>query len=301
MAQSSRYIAMLSITLASLLACNNVDTSVLAINIAAPSNVTDCLFEADGDVFRTSTTLNTQPSPVGNPQLNLTMRARLFNGLTAEEVTVDPISGEVLDAPTRISALRFDFRWECDSNGFTINQGPFFLPAFSFREPFCLDNRDEVGDFNGFDQVAASGDAIAPQTTGLVAFQPVPSTLGLAFDEFFDLATLANACCVQVGGDCNNVNAGSGTGSCATLQARFDQISNGQLNAGVPADVLRWQPFAIYDGTADPAVSFATYPLRMRGRFDLISSAGADITSTDLIHNVEICKGCGTPTSACTF
>ena len=298
---SSRSIGALTTTLLLATACNNVSTSVLAVHIAAPEDPAICGFEGDGEIFRSSTTLNTNPGVV-NPQLNLVLRARLFNAMSADPVDIELNPEEFFVLPNRVSPIRFDFRWECDSNGFTVNQGPLFLPQFSLTQPFCLNNRDDTGDFIGFDAVSASGDAIQPQAISLAAFEPVPPQLGQAFDELFQLASLANACCAEVGG-CNNVvNANlAGNGACRSLQDLFNGLSNGRLNANVPADVQRWQPFSIYEGQAAPAAAFATYPLRLRGRFELITGAGEMITSNELIHNINVCRGCGAPTSACTF
>lgn len=296
-----------SIAAMGLIGCNNVPTSVVIEGIAAPSGGTGCLFDPTGDDFRLETVLNTnqQPPPGAPPpprQLSLTLVARVLNNLQGEETIVELQPEETIVRPTAVQAVRFDFRWECEATGFTQDLGPFILPQFDLNQPFCLTDRDETGNFVGFDAVAASGPAVPARDRGNVVFQPIPPQLGLAFDEFFQVATLANACCDEVGGDCNNVtNANTmGTNPCALLQDLFNGISGGVLNANVPADVQRFQPYSVYDGSAAPQIDFATFELRMRGRFEFVTSAGDMVESSELLHSVRICRSCGFPTSTCT-
>lgn len=268
--------------------CNEVDTSVLVEGIAAPQDPSSCEFTSDGTMFWSSTTLDVFE------QKNLRLVARVFNTMPPEPVLVEMAPEESLTLPNRVTPVRFDFRWECDSNGFGAGQGPLFLPQFSVTEPFCLDDRDDTSDFVGFDQVSASGQAANPQAQGLVDFTPIPAQLGIAMDEAFQLATLADACCQEVGGNCNNTpNANlGGPGACADLQALFDTVSGNQLQVVQTADVQRWQPFSIYDGSAPPTAQGARYLLRMRGRFEFVTAAGDELTSNELVHDVGICRNC---------
>lgn len=294
-----------TLTLASLVGCNNPSNSILAVEVAAPTDPATCVFPAAGELFWAETFLNTVlPTPVGFvQQLTHTLFIRTFNDMRADDVIVEFQPAEVITLPNRAAPLRFDFRWECESNGFSVDQGPFFLPQFSLTQPFCLNDRDEAGDFIGFDAVPASGPAIGPQEFGLVAIQPIPPQLGLAFDEFFQLATLANLCCQEAGG-CDrvvNANITAPGGNCTALQNLFNAVSGGVLNANQPADVRRWQPFSIYDGSGPPAAVGAFFPLRLRGRFEFLTASGETITTTELAHKIGICRNCAVQSTPCTL
>lgn len=296
-------------TLLTMVGCNNVSTSILVDGVIAPDAM--CTFEIGAD-FLPSTVLNTnetgdrilqsRPVPPTVNQLQVALVARYMNNLTPTPTPVSLRPPEEFQLPNNVTPVRLDFRWECDSNGFTAGQGPLFLPQFSVNQPFCLDNRSQTGDFVGFDQVAATGGATEPSGEGLVIFRPIPAQLGLAIDEVFQLAGLANACCMEVGGDCEAVvNANTtGTGSCRNLQDLFNAVGDGSLQANQPAAVRRWQPFSIYNGMTPPIVDLATYPMRLRGRFEFITGSGSMLTSNEILHEVSVCRACGRSSTPCT-
>lgn len=287
-------------------ACNNVGTSLLVEGVIPPESDMGCSFEAGGSVFRSTTLFNTRNQLNGRPQVSMRLFAQVFNAMADEAVPIEGMPEENFVLPNRVTPVRFDYRWECESNGFTGALGPFVLPQFSLAQPFCLNERDQVGDFVGFDTVPATGGAITPGGQGIVSFTPIPAQLGQSFDEFFALAAQANACCANPdggNGSCNDitmVDLSNRTSSCGRLQNLFDAVSGGGLNANVPADVIRWQPYSIYDGTAAPAAA-AGFPMRLRGRFEFITGAGAMVTSNELLHQVEICRDCGLSSTRCTF
>lgn len=291
---------------ATAIGCNNVSTSVFVEGIAAPSDANMCVFDPGGPDFQLATVLNTAQlqDPVNPGRVNqqsLGLFARYRNVLASAAIEVEDNPAENFELPNRTTPIRFDFRWECDSNGFTAGQGPLFLPQFSVNQAFCLDNRNDTNEFVGFDQVSASGATAMPGGQGLIEFRPIPPQLGLAFDEVFQLATLSNACCELLGGCQNAANADlNSNNACRNLQQIFDAVGDGSLRATDVDALRRWQPFSIYDGTAAPTVTFAAYPMRLRGRFELITAGGSMVTSNELVHEVSVCRACGRITTPCT-
>lgn len=269
-------------------ACDTEDSSIIARGLLIPDD--ECSVTSDDDEFLLPDIFDTTSGPY-----QLTLYAALENQMTAEETPVDDDPETVLTPPNAAMPLRFDFRWECDSNGFSPEQGPLYLPQFSLSEPFCLDQREDTETFVGRDAVSASGPAIeAGGGIGVVTFQPVPPQLGYAFDEVFQIATQSNACCTDAGG-CGNVqNASLADGApCKKLQDFFDAVSGGQLSARSPADVQRWQPYSLYVGGG----TGSSYPIRMRGRFELVTASGRSINSTQLAYDLRLCRGCAQTTS----
>ncbi|MEO1231862.1 MAG: hypothetical protein AAFZ18_23450 [Myxococcota bacterium] len=287
--------------------CNNVSTSVFVEGILAPIDPIMCGFDSESETFYSRTILDLQSGGNPNARKSLALRAKFFNAMAADAIEVESDPMETFSIPNQVTPVRFDFQWECDSNGFNGGAGPLVLPQFSVTRPFCFDQRDDTGDFIGFDQVSASGPVTEPQGNGLATFRPIPPELGLAFDEVFQLAELANACCDELGANCfsgvgANVTPG-GTNACAQLQATFDTFGEGlRVDSGNPqqaSDLNRWQPFSIYTANTAPIVAGAYYTMRIRGEFEFITASGSNVVSNELLHDIGICRGCGF-TSACT-
>lgn len=295
-------------------ACDSEDaySSISAENIAAPEDTDSCIFSSDVDgLFRSSTSLNTSPPP-SDPtpvvQTSLRLRARVTNGMTSVPTAID--TDQEYSPGTRVKAVNFTFNWECDPGELAFGVGPIFVPGVALTTPFCDDPRSDGETFAGRYTVAANGDNIDPQETGLVVFEPVSTSLGLAFDNSFAIAEAANLCCIAEGG-CDNVadaEIATGDGRCRQLQILFNQISDdGSLNANVEEDVSRWQPFSIYTFPTLTANqeglvrSPATYPLRIRGRFEFVNQGGDIISSDELLHSIRICRNCSRSTSSCTL
>lgn len=287
--------------------CNNVGTSLLILGVAAPENPTECTFASDSEVYRGVTVLNTDPQPLtpnNIPQRHLRLVARYENLMIDEPRTVSSAPQDQFTQPTDVKPLRFDFRWECESNGFT-NIDSFLMPYFRPRSPFCVNERVDSGDAVGFDSVAATGQTTAAgEEPGLISFTPVPVQLGEAFDTAYRLGGLANSCCDEFGGDCTRLDALSENdalpGACEELQATFD-VMGGDYSARVSSDVRAWQAYAIYNGAPRIEALGAAFPMRIVGQFEFVTGSGRTVVSSDLAHIIETCRGCGLPTSSCTL
>jgi hypothetical protein len=208
----------------------------------------------------------------------------------------DPQEQYVVSA--QIQPVRFDFRWECDTTGFTANLGPLYVPAFSVNEPFCLDSRDEASrTFVGFDIVPASGAAIEGESRGIIETRVVPPQLMEGISDTFKIAKEADACCDQVGG-CDNLDMADPTDTtraCGRLQNLFDAVAGqGAFNVKTLADVQRWRPFVAYTSLNGTGKVPVPYTMRLRGRFEGLTPTGDLITSTDFTQEIGFCEGCFT-------
>ncbi len=266
-------------------ACNNNDLAYVPLYVPTPEYDEDsmsCAFSSTSD-------------PAIDIRLDVS-QDRILDMLTVVENRLDPVtvelggmnSGQNIKIPRTITPLRFDFRWECESTGFQGGVGPIYLPAFtsSIDSPFCLDTRSNVtGKIEGFDVVPASGEPVGPGEQGLVKFTPVPAQLGQAFYDFFRVAELSQACCDEVGGDCDDVASGSGA-QCTALQQAFDALAGpSQLSSKLPGDVQRYRGFSTFVNSG------AAYPMRMSGFIEGVMPNGDLITSSRFIRQIELCGG----------
>ena len=282
-----------------LTACNNNEFAYVATYVANPESDGEtppsCTFDPGADA---TVTINLDVARSSS----LDLVAGVRNNLKEVDIAVDQMSTNAADRikiPRAITPLRFDFRWECESTGFTGGIGPIILPAFSgdLTQPFCLDNRDDVtGDFVGFDVVPASGPPVDPGGTGFVKFTPVPPQLGRAFREFFEVAIQSEACCDELklaNGDCDDLSGASeapGT-ACGDLQGVFDTFAGpSQLSARQVNDVQRFRPFIAYTSRS-PDGGGGAYPMRLSGFFEGVLPSGELITSTQFNQEVGICSG----------
>ncbi len=270
--------------------CNNVEVGLLVEEVPVPNfdeEANTCEF-APGEVDF-ALTFDSQN------MTGMTIWTEVTNVLSGGGVVINEMDpGIDLVFPNSVTPLRFDFRWECDSFGFTAGQGPLFLPAFSVTNPFCLDTRDDAnGDFAGFDVVAATGPPVAPEGTAIWKFTPIPVRLGTALDDAFRLAQLSDACCRDVGG-CANAGT-TASDDCNALQDAFDAVAGpGVYSITNEADLNIWRPYFDYTfaGTqarGDPAT--VPFPLRLRGVYEGITSRGSLITSAEFVRSIGICQG----------
>ena len=299
-----------------LIGCNNVSTSVLVQGIASPESGDEpddeggCTYASDGDEYLLSTVMNTfgpirdetdEDDGVSDTRRDVRQThrlvARVLSTMSPTPTVIESNPSRELVPPNQLSPIRFDFRWECDSSGFAPNQGPFILPQFSLTQPFCLTDREDTEDFVGFDVVSATGQSVDPGEQGIVSFEVIPQPLGQAFDELFQLAFLSEQCCTAAGG-CQNA-ASSSDPNCANLANLLAGVSGGALNIGVPEDIQRWRPFSIYAPASFSGS--ATLPLRIRGRFEFQTAAGDTVTSTELLHDIRLCRGCSFFNNPCTI
>ena len=274
-----------------LVGCNNVEVGLLVEQVPIPefnAEENTCLFTPGEDDFAlTFDSANMS---------GMTVWTEVTNVLSGGNVTINTAEPTIETTfPNTVTPLRFDFRWECDSFGFTAGQGPLFLPAFSVTNPFCLDTRDDAnGDFAGFDVVNATGPPVPPDgSTGIWKFTPIPPRLSAAFDDAFLLAALSDACCREANGCANAASAGGN--NCAALQTAFNNIAGpGVYSITNEADLNIWRPYYDYtlagtEARGDRAI--VPFPLRLRGIYEGITSSGSLITSAEFVRSIGICQG----------
>ncbi|MEM7676354.1 MAG: hypothetical protein AAF449_10165 [Myxococcota bacterium] len=271
--------------MATLVACNNIETGLVVEEVPPPGD--GCVFEP-GDIDFSLTFDAQQMSSMFIP-------TEVTNVMTAEGTTIVTEEPEVVITPSlSVTPLRFDFRWECDSNGFTAGQGPLILPAFSVENPFCLDTRDEANsDFAGFDVVSATGGRIAPGETGIWSITPITPQLGDALQTAFRLAELSEDCCNEAGG-CQNAPGRATVGACLELQNLLNDVAPDSFNVQQAETVNIWRPYIFYTAQGANALGQSRipgFPLRLRGIYEGITAQGDLITSTEFIRDVDVCKG----------
>lgn len=277
--------------------CSNVDTSMTVLGAAFPDD--ECVFEADGDEYAYNFFFDTVNADTF--ALNLRVRNDLV-GQTINFGSTDLVDNYVV--PSEITPLRMDFRFECDTNGFSDELGPFFVPQFSTDESFC--QQKDVRQFQGFDVVPASGGTIPPNGgVGLVLVKPITTQLAHAFGESLDLAVTADRCCNSfANGGCNSDNLRDVTANdntpCGQLQRDFDKIAKDTLSATRIDDVEKFRPYAVFDwvyaGTraaSTPPNGYGPgYPMRLRGVLEGVTGDGSIVSSTEYYEIINICANC---------
>lgn len=277
------------------IACNNVDVGLVPRFVPTPEeSMGACTFDPEAErlaFIRADVTL----------MRALSLQVSADNILSPNETLIqqaDPMV--VFRSPNSIQPVRFDYRWECDSSGFT-NHGPLVLPAFDPTRPFCIDDRDDTTrDFVGFDVIPAGGGVINPGETGLIQIRPVTPQLIDAMLEVFQIARRASECCAT--GDCSQPESGvdPNQGVCAEVQALFDLTDpTGSLNVRNSADLLRFAPFAIYAPRDLSSNQPVPLNLRLAGRFEGIRPTGGLVTSTLWQEEVGFCVGCPGANNRC--
>ena len=112
-----------------LTACNNNEFAYVATYVANPESDGEtppsCTFDPGADA---TVTINLDVARSSS----LDLVAGVRNNLEEVDIAVDQMSTNAADRikiPRAITPLRFDFRWECESTGFTGGIGPIILPA----------------------------------------------------------------------------------------------------------------------------------------------------------------------------
>lgn len=290
-------------TMALLLAgCNSVDLGFVPLYAINPEVDVD---DATGVIK--SCTFNPGANPMAFIAVDVSQQAALSLYVAAENrlqtigiplQTDEP--SELIAIPNHIQPVRFDYRWECDSDGFTAAQGPLRVPAFGADRAFCLDKRDDATrNFAGFNVVPATGASIAPETVGAIEVRIAPPQMLASIGDSFEVSVLADRCCNEAG-SCNDANLA--LPSCAALQAVFDRVGAKQGVEDGP-NLAQWRSF-VYHTSATPNVSVnaaggsiprpVPYNMRLRGRFEGLTATGDLITSTDWVQDIGFCEGCGT-------
>ena len=278
--------------------CDAPDSSLVIEGVIPPTTMKDqqtgavsCSWDPASMVSFADPTLDVAA------QLTLFLVLKVANTLQPGVVEIDMDPENTIRYSEAISPLRFDYRWECDTIGFGSDLGALFLPQFSVNQPFCLDSRDETGgDFVGFDVIPATGGSIPAGGFGGVEIRPIPGQLGLAIYDMFTLAALAQACCMSTEG-CAGVESGV-TMECARLQSLFNDV--GILQNQVEA-AQRYRPFAFFDGSVPPTNNFPsnTYPLRLRGVLEGVTSSGTTVTSNEWAQDIGIGRNLDVVSQTC--
>lgn len=275
--------------------CNSVDLGFVPLYAIQPEaevddvtkQVTGCTFDSGGDPIPFITVDVAQ-------QNALALMVATENRLQEIEIELSTARDEILMIPNHIQPVRFDYRWECDSDGFTAAQGPLRVPAFGADRAFCLDKRDEAtGDFSGLNVVPATGASIRPGETGSIEVRIAPPQLLASIQDSFEISSLADACCNAAGG-CDQAN--TGVAACASLLSVFERVGSNQTLDDA-ANLAQWRSF-VYHTSASPnnagsLGNVVPYNMRIRGRFEGLTATGDLITSTDFVQDIGLCEGCG--------
>lgn len=283
--------------------CSNVDTSLTILG-AIPSDSEDkCEFSPMGDVFLG----NIYFDALGQDTLALHLRVR--NDLQGATVNFGSTAlPDNFEVPSGVTPLRMDFRFECDTNGFSDQLGPFYVPQFSAEIPFCL--QKDTREFQGFDVVPASGPVIEPNGgIAVVLVKPITTQLAHAMGETFILANLADDCCKSLDGigGCTEENlrnlAPNGMDKCGELQRAFDKIAPDKLSVNKIDDIEKFRPFAIFDHMSNPPRGMGlgpTYPMRIRGVLEGVTGDGSIVSSAEYFDEIHICANCNQDVIHCS-
>jgi hypothetical protein len=287
-------------------ACDVPDSSLLILGVPVPDE--SCSFQTGGTEFFTGFTFDTS----GASGLSLALEVR--NDLNSNQINAGSMMARAnISPPNNVSPLRFEARWECDSNGFSGGTGPLILPGFDPNVPFCLDKRGDANDaFTGFDFVNATGPVILAGGSGIAVVNAIPPELGRAFDDLFTIAALADSCCKDSPGCSGQATAGTpAEQSCGDLEQIFRALDpdgrNLQVSSGSAGtrseDLVTFLPFSRYEGNystfirPDPQIENAIvsprYLMRYRGVLEGITGGGTLVRSQDFSTGLGVCRACG--------
>lgn len=285
--------------------CDNVETALKITRVLAPSGQ-NCEYSPSND-----TQLAVRFDAAGNHLFVMVLGVE--NKLQTN--TIELAEGEEFTPANDVTPLRFDLRWECDSNGFSAELGPLYLPQFSVDRPFCLDKRDDTtGSFVGFDVVNAGGGPVPAGGESSIEIRPITPQMAGALDTMFEIAVEADRCCA---GDCKAITqiepSAFSDPSCKRVRDLFNAVGGGDLSTTNLADIEKFRPFATFDGdyfdTINPTFSCPmgstcrtpAYPIRLRGILEGMTSDGSLVTSTEYAESINICRDCGGTTPCMDF
>ena len=291
---------------AALAGCDAVENAVIIRGVIAAEAAMggNCTFMAGGTSYKLDLTMDVSQT------LSLVLPLDVENNLFKRELDIgNMVEMQAVDVSNDIYPLRYEVRWECDSNGFTSDLGPLVVPAFDPERPFCLDRRADTNEeFVGFDFVSVDGQGIEADDAGVVMADLVPFQLGQAFSETLTIARLADQCCSSMGSACDGqTNPASQCDELASAFELFDpegrqlQVASDRPGSA-SEDLVRFSKFAVYDGSYYNSVNSAAqasqfgakYPLRARGVLEMQTSDGFSMTTNELLTTVFLCRNCGT-------
>lgn len=280
-----------------LAACEDVDSTLTVLGAAASEEDNVCVFDPEGEDYL----LDIHFDAARNDSLALALRVQnnLQGGLI--DLGGNAVGEDNLTIPAAVTPIRMDFRFECDTNGFSDELGALFVPQFSTDKPFCL--QKDAREFQGFDVVQASGKAISPNNEIGIAFvRPITVQLARAFGEVFLLAGLAEDCCQSIPGGCTEDNLRNvpttGNDACGELQDVFETIAPSKLSVNEIDDVQKFRPYSLFDWSnavppgRPPATIGVSYPMRLRGVLEGVTGDGSIVSSTEYYETVNICANC---------
>lgn len=286
-----------SLAMVLLAGCNNASETVQVLRTLLPQDPMKCTFTPSGEAaLNLHFDVATQPTFSTYVAVRNEMEVTTYNIGTSDRPDLFISEGQV-------TPLRLDVRYECDAEGFSSSLGPLVLPRFDPKRPFCINQ--STRDFVGFDVVLAYGGAIDGQGgLGIVGSTPISHVLTDGINDVFNFALKASDCCTSIGG-CTEANLktaplGAGT-KCGDLQAAFDDVAGaGNLSAVSVGDINEFLPYAAFDGTrGTQRVEVPTYPLRIRGIFEMVSNTGDLVNSNEYNDVIHICRNC-LGSTACT-
>jgi hypothetical protein len=288
-------------------ACDASDAAILIHGVSkAEVNMTTnlCLYKADVESTLPVAYLDTAAS------YGLTLPFIAENNLAPVESEVGTMDTTVVSKfGNLVSPVRYSVQWECDNTAFS--GGALIIPHFDVQNGFCYDQRAEQSpsSFFGFDVVPVAGSAIEPTALGIFQATVIPPEFGQYIDDAFQLATLADSCCIE--SKATNCDGTGGGPSCTELANRFAILDrNGDLGLQVEseepgepsADIIRFQPFAVFDGSHAAQTNKpgnrnfgagTMYSLRQRGVFEVVSTDGQTFQSAQTNMRVDIGRNMG--------
>jgi hypothetical protein len=294
----------------SILACDANETAVVVTGVAQAA-VTDgfCTFDPTSEKILASYLDTAASYTLGLPFVALNNLAEGVEDVGDEKTM---ITTPILNS---VTPIRYSVNWECDNTAFS--GGALIIPHFDTQKGFCLDQRSDQtpSGFFGFDVVPVAGAPIDPQTEGILHATVIPPEFGQHIDDAFEIATLADACCIET--KASNCDGTGGSASCTELANIFAVLDRGgdiglQVESDAPgepsADILRFQPFAVFDGQHQATYNrpgsrnqgaAPAYLLRQKGVFQLITPDGLTVESSQTTHQVGVGRNLGVHSDAC--
>ena len=293
------------LAISGLLACDVNDSAVIIGGVMPGSfdeTAGGCTYEAGGTPL-VSNYLDTAGSH------SLTLYFSVLNNLSVYQTNVGTQQlPAVSQIGNRVTPVRYSVQWECDTSAFS--GGALIVPHFSTEQGFCIDSRNpqQPDTFFGFDIVPVGGGAIAPGEEGVFSANVIPPEFGEKLDDALQVATLADSCCTETAmSNCDGSTVDVEDSSCNNLQDIFDVLTRNdggqqllvqseEPNTPSPT-VQRFKPFAMFDGRYSYENNLAggrfssrarTFPVRQRGIFELVTTDGKTLQSSEVNHKVEI-------------
>ena len=251
--------------------------------------LTSCAFPAESNDFLINSDFNSA-DPSSKNQRTLSVALKVINNL-------DNTNNELQNTTNQVLPVRFEYNFECNL------AGEFVLPsqyAFYGQTSFCVP-QSETNDFP-YTAIASGAAAIDPGGgSSVIRTRVIPTDLGLEIDKSLELSSTAESC--------SNTQSVFST-ECQALQAALENYLNTrQPPSGFTiqsVDILdlatRLARLKFFNRQANQLISdVGSFVVLLRGRLKMETSAGRIITTSEIIHGIEICRGCSGVPSSCIF